>query len=66
MIGRSPARSSPTLPGRVLLDVAGVGYDVQIPLSTFYALSTGAAGRVISLHVHTHVREDASAAVRLR
>jgi Holliday junction DNA helicase RuvA len=35
-----------------------VGYAVQIPLSTFYALSD--AGRApVSLHVHTHVREDA-------
>ena len=41
-----------------MIDVAGVGYDVQIPLSTFYALSRQ-TGSQVSLHVHTHVREDA-------
>jgi Holliday junction DNA helicase RuvA len=44
-----------------LLDVAGVGYEVQIPLSTFYELSAqdGTRELAVSLHVHTHVREDA-------
>jgi holliday junction DNA helicase RuvA len=46
-------------PNRVVLDVAGVGYDVQVPLSTFYGL--GDAGAAITLRVHTHVREDAIA-----
>lgn len=44
-------------PNRVILDVAGVGYDVQVPLSTFYAI--GDAGNDVSLRVRTHVREDA-------
>lgn len=44
-------------PNRVVVDVAGVGYDVQVPLSTFYGL--GEAGAGITLRVHTHVREDA-------
>ncbi len=44
-------------PNRVIVDVAGVGYDVQIPLSTFYAI--GDAGGDVSLRVRTHVREDA-------
>lgn len=40
----------------IVVDVAGVGYRVQIPLSTFYSLpETGK----ISLHIHTHVKEDA-------
>jgi Holliday junction DNA helicase RuvA len=43
-------------PNRVIVDVAGVGYDVQVPLSTFYVL--GEAGADVSLRVHTHVRED--------
>ena len=43
-------------PNRVVVDVAGVGYDVQVPLSTFYGL--GDAGAAIALRVHTHVRED--------
>ena len=41
----------------VVVDVAGVGYKVQIPLSTFYKL--GREGETISLRIHTHVREDA-------
>ena len=43
-------------PNRVILDVGGVGYDVAVPLSTFYA--AGEPGSEISLRVHTHVRED--------
>jgi Holliday junction DNA helicase RuvA len=46
-------------PGRIVVDVGGVGYDVQIPLSTFYPL--GEAGSNVELRVHTHVREDALA-----
>lgn len=44
-------------PQRVIVDVGGVGYDVQVPLSTFYNL--GDAGADVTLRVHTHVREDA-------
>jgi Holliday junction DNA helicase RuvA len=46
-------------PSRVVVDVGGVGYDVQIPLSTFYNL--GEPGADVTLRVHTHVREDALA-----
>jgi holliday junction DNA helicase RuvA len=46
-------------PSRIVVDVAGVGYDVQVPLSTFYGL--GDPGATVSLRVHTHVREDAIA-----
>jgi holliday junction DNA helicase RuvA len=46
-------------PNRVVVDVGGVGYDVFVPLSTFYGL--GDAGSEISLRIHTHVREDALA-----
>jgi Holliday junction DNA helicase RuvA len=42
---------------RLVVDVGGVGYDVQVPLSTFYGL--GEAGARVALRVHTHVREDA-------
>lgn len=44
-------------PTRVVLDVQGVGYELQIPLSTFEALP--AAGKTVALLVHTAVREDA-------
>ena len=40
----------------VIVDVAGVGYDVAIPLSTFYEL--GDVGEPVQLRVYTHVRED--------
>jgi holliday junction DNA helicase RuvA len=43
-------------PGRLVVDVQGVGYDVQVPLSTFYVV--GEPGASVSLRVHTHVRED--------
>jgi Holliday junction DNA helicase RuvA len=46
-------------PNRVVIDVHGVGYDVAVPLSTFYAL--GDPGSETVLRVHTHVREDALA-----
>ncbi len=42
--------------GELTLDVGGVGYHVFIPLSTYYTLPE--AGEALSLHVHTHVRED--------
>ncbi|MGQ0735328.1 MAG: Holliday junction branch migration protein RuvA [Acidobacteriota bacterium] len=44
------------LPNRVIVDVSGVGYDVVVPLSTFYG--AGEPGADIALHIHTHVRED--------
>jgi Holliday junction DNA helicase RuvA len=43
-------------PQEVVVDVAGVGYRVTIPLSTFYRL--GAEGEPAALRVHTHVREE--------
>ena len=46
-------------PNRLIVDVGGIGYDVQVPLSTFY--STGDPGAEIALRIHTHVREDALA-----
>jgi Holliday junction DNA helicase RuvA len=58
MIGRLTGRVADCSPGEVLLDVAGVGYSLQIPLSTYYTLSESSRKQV-SLHVHTHVREDA-------
>src|SRR5512145_1339803 len=46
-------------PNRLILDVGGVGYDVQVPLSTYYVL--GDPGTPTSLRIHTHVREEAIA-----
>lgn len=44
-------------PNQIILEVGGVGYEVQIPVSTFTTLPD--AGTVASLRIHTHVREDA-------
>jgi Holliday junction DNA helicase RuvA len=44
-------------PNRIVIDVSGVGYDVFVPLSTFYGL--GDPGSDIAVRIHTHVREDA-------
>ena len=41
----------------VILDVSGVGYEVSIPLSTFYELED--LGSNVQLRIYTHVREDA-------
>jgi len=40
----------------VILDVGGVGYEVMIPLSTFYELED--LGSKVQLRIYTHVRED--------
>ncbi len=45
-------------PPRVLLDVQGVGYDVEVPMSTFLALPP--VGSSVRLRIHHVVREDAS------
>ena len=41
----------------VIVQVGGVGYEVTIPLSTFYEL--GEPGTEVELRIYTHVREDA-------
>ena len=46
-------------PNQVVVDTGGVGYDVQIPVSTFSALSD--VGSEVKLRIYTHVREDALA-----
>ena len=57
MIGFLRGRVLEKQPNRVLVDVNGVGYEVTVPLSTFY--DVGDEGAEVSLRVHTHVREDA-------
>lgn len=41
----------------IVVDAQGVGYRIFIPLTTFYELPE--AGKLITLHVHTHVKQDA-------
>lgn len=43
-------------PNRIILDVQGVGYELQVPLSTFYGMVE--PGGDLTVRVHTHVRED--------
>lgn len=59
MIGRLVGRLASKATDHVILDVGGVGYLVQIPLSTFYELPE--AESPASLWIHTYVREDALA-----
>lgn len=44
-------------PTHLTLDVQGVGYEVFIPLSTYYALPN--LDEITALNIHTHLREDA-------
>ena len=57
MIGHLCGRILEKHPNRIVVDVNGVGYDVSVPLSTFYGL--GEPGSDVALRVHTHVRDDA-------
>jgi holliday junction DNA helicase RuvA len=57
MIGQLRGRLADKRPNQVLVDVGGVGYLVQVPLSTFAAL--GDLHNEVTLLIHTHVREDA-------
>ncbi|HEV2305894.1 MAG TPA: Holliday junction branch migration protein RuvA [Candidatus Acidoferrales bacterium] len=56
MIGQLRGALIDKRPNQVVIDVAGVGYQVQIPLSTFAGL--GALHTETTLLIHTHVRED--------
>ncbi|MEW5887762.1 MAG: Holliday junction branch migration protein RuvA [Pseudomonadota bacterium] len=56
MIGRLTGILLEKNPPQITLDVQGVGYEVDVPMSTFYNLP--AAGERVSLHTHLLVRED--------
>ena len=57
MIARLAGALLEKTPEAIVLDVAGVGYEVRVPLSTFLELPD--EGKTVSLRVHTYVREDA-------
>ena len=57
MIGRLSGHLLEKLPPHLLLDVHGVGYEVDVPMSTFYQLP--ATGEPLTLFIHQVVREDA-------
>lgn len=59
MIGSLRGRLLHKRPNRLIVDVNGVGYDVSVPLSTFYQV--GEPDSEVRLRIHTHVREDALA-----
>jgi holliday junction DNA helicase RuvA len=57
VIGRLRGTLSGKQPPQILVDCAGVGYEVDVPMSTFYALP--ATGTEVTLVCHQVVREDA-------
>src|SRR5260370_10459500 len=59
MIGQLRGQLAGKRPNQVLVDVGGVGYLVQVPLSTYASL--GELHTEVILLIHTHVREDALA-----
>ena len=56
MIGRITGRLAEKNPPQILIDVNGVGYELEVPMSTFYGLP--ALGQNVSLSTHMAVRED--------
>ena len=57
MIGRLSGILAAKQPPQIVIDVNGVGYEVDVPMSTFYALP--ATGERVQLMTHYVVREDA-------
>jgi Holliday junction DNA helicase RuvA len=57
LIGRISGTLLEKRPPQLLVDVAGVGYEIDVPMSTFYHLP--ANGARVTLHTHLIVREDA-------
>lgn len=56
MIGRIAGVLLEKKPPQVLLDVQGIGYEIDVPMSTFYELPT--TGAQVSLYTHLVIRED--------
>jgi holliday junction DNA helicase RuvA len=57
LIGRLTGTLSEKRPPTVVVDVQGIGYEVDVPMSTFFLLP--ATGSTVALHTHLVVREDA-------
>jgi holliday junction DNA helicase RuvA len=57
MIGRLSGTLLEKNPPQILLDVGGVGYEIEVPMSTFYNLP--GTGERVSLRTHLAIREDA-------
>jgi Holliday junction DNA helicase RuvA len=58
MIGWLQGRLLAVRPGRLLLGVGGVGYEVGVSLPTYAELERRGLGEAVELYVYTHVRED--------
>jgi Holliday junction DNA helicase RuvA len=58
VIGYLKGRLIRRTPERLTLDVQGVGYEVHVPLSTYYEVERSGGDGPIALHIHTHLRED--------
>ena len=59
MIGRlTGVVAAEALDGTIVVDVGGVGYEVATPIGTVGRARGLSGGDVVTLHVHTHVRED--------
>jgi Holliday junction DNA helicase RuvA len=57
LIGRLSGKLAAKNPPQVLVDVGGVAYELDVPMSTFYSLP--ATGEAVMLYTHLVVREDA-------
>ena len=57
MIGRLRGTLAEKQPPHLILDVNGVGYEVEVPMTTLYRLPS--VGEPVTLHTHLVVREDA-------
>nr|WP_218952891.1 Holliday junction branch migration protein RuvA [Pseudomonas sp. BMW13] len=57
VIGRLRGTLAEKQPPHLLLDVNGVGYELEVPMTTLYRLP--AQGETVTLHTHLMVREDA-------
>ena len=59
MIGRLTGRLASKHPPQLLVEVGGVGYEVEVPMSTFYSLP--AVGEAVTLLTHLSIKEDSHA-----
>lgn len=57
MIAKLTGKLAEKSPDHLIVDIAGVGFRVFVPLSTFYNI--GEPGSQVTLSIHTHVRDDA-------